>query len=171
MLRQLTLCFLLLPSLVTTMSVCAQSVGNREYSMMLQKLLKHSVNEVSVNEINHSEKVIFMDARELEEYNVSHIKNAVWVGYDKFSQESLKEIPKNSKVIVYCSVGYRSEKIGEKLLEMGFSDVSNLYGGLFEWSNQQMPLVFGQLDEKTTKIHPYNKEWGKWISTGKKAYK
>jgi hypothetical protein len=42
----------------------AQSVGNREYSMMLSKLLDHNVNEVSVTDIDLNDKVIYLDARE-----------------------------------------------------------------------------------------------------------
>ena len=52
----------------------AQSVENREYSMMLSKLLDHNVNEVSVTDIDLNDKVIYLDAREKNEYNVSHVK-------------------------------------------------------------------------------------------------
>ncbi len=52
----------------------AQSVGNREYSMMLSKLLDHNVNEVIVTDIDLNDKVIYLDAREKNEYNVSHVK-------------------------------------------------------------------------------------------------
>jgi rhodanese-related sulfurtransferase len=38
-------------------------------------------------------------------------------------------------------VGYRSEKVTEKLQKAGFTQVSNLYGGIFEWVNQGYPIV------------------------------
>ncbi|MEL6718853.1 MAG: rhodanese-like domain-containing protein, partial [Bacteroidota bacterium] len=68
----------------------------------------------------------------------------------------------------YCSVGYRSEKISEQLLEAGFKDVSNLYGGIFEWKNQDHEVV----DEKgaTEKVHAYDRVWGFWLKEGKKVY-
>ena len=148
----------------------AQSVENREYSMMLSKLLDHNVNEVSVTDIDLNDKVIYLDAREKNEYNVSHVKNAIWVGYDKFQKDSITGIDKTKKIVVYCSVGYRSEKISERLIKMGYTNVSNLYGDLFEWSNQEMPLVTSSNNDSTVKIQPYNEKWGKWIIVGEKSY-
>ena len=71
---------------------------------------------------------------------------------------------------MYCSVSCRSEKISERLIKMGYTNVSNLYGGLFEWSNQEMPLVSRSNNYSTVKIHPYNEKWGKWIRVGEKSY-
>tara|TARA_B110000037_G_scaffold55184_1_gene67558 strand:+ start:1009 stop:1173 length:165 start_codon:yes stop_codon:yes gene_type:complete len=53
---------------------------------------------------------------------------------------------------------------------MVYTNVSNLYGGLFEWSNQEMPLVSRSNNYSTVKIHPYNEKWGKWIRVGEKSY-
>ena len=70
---------------------------------------------------------------------------------------------------MYCSVGYRSEKISEKLIAAGFTDVSNLYGGIFEWVNIGRP-VYKASNQKTNRVHTYNKEWSKWLRTGIKVY-
>ena len=78
-------------------------------------------------------------------------------------------IPKDAILVVYCSVGYRSEKIGEKLKALGFSKVYNLYGGIFEWSNRGYPLV-DQKEQPTTKVHAFNKDWGRWLEQGTKVY-
>ncbi|MGB0404273.1 MAG: rhodanese-like domain-containing protein [Salibacteraceae bacterium] len=145
-----------------------QTVSNAEYSKMLKGLLDHSVPEVSVTDISPNEKVIYLDAREINEYEVSHIQSAIWVGYDQFQKSALKQVPKDSKIIVYCSVGYRSEKISEKLIKMGYKDVSNLYGGLFEWANQEMTMVNDS--NQTNSIHAYDKDWGKWVTKGTKVY-
>ena len=47
---------------------------------------------------------------------------------------------KSDTIVLYCSIGYRSEKIGEKLVEMGYGHVFNLYGGIFEWVNRDLPV-------------------------------
>ncbi|MFQ5334631.1 MAG: rhodanese-like domain-containing protein, partial [Flavobacteriales bacterium] len=72
------------------------------------------------------------------------------------------------EVIVYCSVGYRSEKIAEKLAGMGFGQVFNLYGGIFEWVNRGYPVYdeHGQTDN----VHAYNHNWGLWLHKGNKVY-
>jgi rhodanese-related sulfurtransferase len=139
------------------------------YKKMLDTLLNHSVPEVAVNEFQDN-AVIFLDSRELEEYTVSKIKTATWVGYDDFSMSRVKDIPKDSEIIVYCSVGYRSEKIAEKLIHEGYSNVSNLYGGIFEWVNNNRPIVDAQ-EQSTNKIHAYDRIWGLWLNEGKKVYK
>ena len=73
--------------------------------------------------------------------SVTKSKSSSWlVGYDDFDVKRLEEISKNTKIVTYCSVGYRSERIGEKLMKQGFTDVSNLKGSLFKWANQGYEL-------------------------------
>ncbi|MBL4707728.1 MAG: rhodanese-like domain-containing protein [Flavobacteriales bacterium] len=150
-------------------SLSAQVVNSKAYHVMLQALLSHSVTEVSVTELDSSSNILFVDARELKEYRVSHIKDAVFVGYDNLDLSPLDTVDKKTKIIVYCSVGYRSEKVSEKLLKKGFEDVSNLYGGIFEWKNQEKTVVNSK-NEPTEKVHAFSKIWGIWLKKGKKVY-
>jgi rhodanese-related sulfurtransferase len=106
---------------------------------------------------------MFLDAREQEEFNISHIGGARHVGYDDFSLSKLSAIPKDQKIIVYCSIGYRSEKIAKKLRDAGYANVFNLYGSLFEWANRGFDLLDIQ-GKKTRKIHTYNSDWSRWVT-------
>lgn len=135
---------------------------------MLQHLLDHSVKEISVRRAKTSPEAFWLDARSRNEYNVSHIKNAIWVGYRNFDIADMKDIPTDAKIIVYCSVGWRSEKITMQLLNAGFQRVVNLYGGVFEWVNQDMPVY--REGVKTDKVHGYNPIWGMWLNKGTKVY-
>ena len=72
------------------------------------------------------ENAIILDTREKEEFEVSHLRGARWVGYKTFSLEQVKDIPKNSPVVVYCSIGARSQEIGKKLQSEGYLQVYNL---------------------------------------------
>jgi rhodanese-related sulfurtransferase len=142
-------------------------VKNPKYQSRLQFLLSHNVEEVTVQKAKKMKNVVFLDTREKEEYDVSHIKGAVWVGYDNFDISSVKNLDKSKTIILYCSVGYRSEKVTKKLEKAGFKTVYNMYGGLFEWYNEGYPMVDN--DEKaTTQIHTYNKKWSKWVEARKK---
>ncbi|MCA6407991.1 MAG: rhodanese-like domain-containing protein, partial [Cytophagales bacterium] len=89
--------------------------------------------------------------------------------YGSYSIEDLKKLPKNEKIIVYCSVGYRSERVGEKLQKLGYQNVYNIYGGIFEWKNEGMPVVNRQ-NQPTDSVHTYNKNWSKWLLKGVKVY-
>lgn len=124
------------------------------------------VTPKKVIEIKNNLKITLLDAREVEEYKVSHINGAISVGYDEFDILSLKELNKNQPVYVYCSIGYRSEKIGEQLQEAGFKKVYNIYGGLFNWVNLGYSLVDNNGDE-TVKVHGYNSDWSKWLNEKK----
>jgi rhodanese-related sulfurtransferase len=97
------------------------------------------------------------------------LQNAVQVGYDKFDVQSVRFIPKNAEIIVYCSIGARSQAVGEKLKAAGYTNVKNLYGGLFHWININYPLVDSK-GAKTNQIHGYSKEWGKWVKNGSVVY-
>lgn len=114
-------------------------------------------------EQSKNKDLIILDARERSEYNVSHIQGATFVGYDNFDINSVSTIDKSSKVYVYCSIGYRSEKIGEKLQKAGYENVYNLYGGIFAWANAGYPLVDSK-GKSTIEVHGYNKRWAKWLN-------
>ncbi|EAR00512.1 hypothetical protein FB2170_08404 [Maribacter sp. HTCC2170] len=124
-------------------------------------------NSKAVNENG----ITFLDTREINEFETSHIKNAIWVGYDSFDSQIINDsVPdKTTPIVVYCSIGVRSEDIGEKLQEMGYSNVRNLYGGIFKWKNDGYP-VFDQENKETEKVHAYDKLWGKLLTKGEKVY-
>ncbi len=146
-------------------------VNSTGYATMLNTLLAHSVPEISVEELaKDKENYILLDAREKKEYKVSHLEGAQYVGYLGFSAKKVKQLPKDKPIVVYCSVGYRSEKITEKLKKMGFQDVQNLYGGIFEWVNQGNNVVTGEEANPTQKVHAYDKVWGTWLKQGEKVY-
>ena len=109
--------------------------------------------------------------RERKEFKVSHIENAIHVGFDKFNSKNVSEIlkDKNALIVVYCSIGVRSEKIGEKLLKLGYKNVFNLYGGIFEWKNNRKKVISDQNIE-TDKVHTFNKEWSVYLTNGIKVY-
>lgn len=115
------------------------------------------------------DKVILLDARDLKEYEVSHIQSAKFVGFKKIDFAKLqKELSKDKKIVVYCSVGYRSGKVADKLISYGYK-AFNLKGGLFKWFNHKNPVVNIE-GEKTKRIHGYSRFWGKWLVGAEVVY-
>jgi rhodanese-related sulfurtransferase len=143
-------------------------VASKAFGAMLYIMLDHSINEISVDELAKMKEVTLLDAREPKEFEVSHLKNAINVGYSNFTLSSLTDLDKDQKYVVYCSIGKRSENIAKKLIEAGFKDVNNLYGGIFEWKNRGYP-VFSILTE-TQQIHAYDKVFGVWLTSGLKVF-
>lgn len=140
---------------------------NPKFEKRINQLIDHSIPTLTVMELaKDKEQYLLLDARELEEYKTSHIPGAKYIGYDDFDIDSMQGIDKNKPIVLYCSIGYRSEKIGEKLKDAGYTNVQNLFGSIFEWVNQELP-VENSKDEIVKKVHTYNRMWGKWVDKKK----
>lgn len=137
--------------------------GNTEFDQKVAGTIGFTVPTIGVQELTVStSQYLIFDAREWEEFQVSHIPGARYLGYDDFQLTRLKGVRKDQPIVLYCSIGYRSEKIGEKLRNLGYTEVYNLYGSLFEWVNQGHPVEDGQ-GNRTNKVHTYNRQWSKWV--------
>ena len=137
---------------------------------MIDNTLDKTVPFIKAKELReNNQNYTILDIRELKEYNVSHIKNAISISFNGFNIKMIKhKIDENTPIVVYCSIGYRSEKVGEKLLNEGFT-VYNLYGGIFNWKNSNNPVVDNN-EIATQKVHCFNQEWSKWLLKGEKIY-
>jgi len=149
--------------------VYINACGQMTYDEKLNSLYKNTVPLIDSKQLQEQQGVVILDTRSAKEYAVSHIKGASFLDYDQFKPKDVAHIDKDAKVVVYCSVGYRSERIGEKLLKMGFTDVQNLYGGIFDWVNNGH-AVYGHTDAPTDSVHTYNEDWGQWLKKGIKVY-
>lgn len=116
-----------------------------------------------VSQRSENPDTFVLDAREKAEYKVSHIDGAINIGNEKFNLNALNGIPKNAPIVIYCSIGYRSEKIGEQLQDAGYINVHNLFGGIFSWYNNGLP-VYDSKGNATNQIHGYDKEWSQWLT-------
>ncbi len=137
---------------------------------VLEKLNKKTVSYIKVNELDNSNYVI-LDTREPKEYIVSHLPKAISVGYNYFDIKKVNTIikNKNTPIVVYCSIGVRSEKIGEKLKKSGYTNIYNLYGGIFEYKNKGGKVV-NQKNIATDSIHAFSKQWSVYLKKGIKVY-
>jgi len=149
---------------------CAQVPEKRPYikdpvfDKKISRTISFTIPTIGVDELKAVDEPVFiLDAREKEEFEISHIPNARYIGYKNINEDILADIPKTSRVVLYCSIGYRSEKIGEKMKKKGYSNVYNLYGSIFEWINQGNTLVDAQ-GQVTSRIHTYNQNWSQWIT-------
>lgn len=109
--------------------------------------------------------IILLDVRARDEYDVSHIPGALQVdpGASKTDIAALlADTDPAAEIVVYCSVGRRSSRLGSRVLNaLDGRDVSNLRGGIFAWHNQARPLEDAQ--GATDAVHPYNDRWGKLV--------
>lgn len=138
------------------------------YKTLLEGLYDNDFPVVKPEKITNLSAYQILDTREKEEFEVSHLEGAIWVGYDTFTLKNVEKIDKSKPVLVYCTVGARSQDIGKKLKTAGFTQVYNLYGGIIHWSNETKPLV--SEGKPTQKVHTYSRTWGIWLQKGEKVY-
>ena len=127
------------------------------------------VQPATLDSLRQVDSVVLLDTRTPEEYAVSHLPGGRFVNYDTFRPEDVSDVPINAKVVVYCAVGYRSERVGEQLQQAGYRDVHNLYGGIFAWKNEYYPVIDSR-DQPTDSVHTYNRRWSKWLKQGVKVW-
>lgn len=143
------------------------SVESEAYEKKLNSLLSFTVPVLDVNEahklLNEDAQVFVYDVREPAEYEVSHISGAERITSMSDVTAANHAPSMTDTIIVYCSVGYRSERFGEKLQKAGFSHVYNIYGSLFEWANRGYTLVNSQGTPVKT-IHGYSRRWSQWVT-------
>ena len=136
---------------------------------LLLKLYFPNVKSVKISQLRQwlneqsTSIPIVLDARSQEEYAVSHLKSAQLIEVNNSDIAVLPEVPLNTSIVVYCSVGYRSAKVVQQLQKAGYQNVFNLSGGIFEWTNQGKPIF---KDKHPVEIvHPYNFLWGKLLKS------
>ncbi len=139
-------------------------IKNPEFKKILDALYKERVPLISVDDFKKLDRnnLYILDAREKNEFEVSHLKNARHIGHFWFDMRKVYDIPYEATVMVYCSIGNRGEWIGEKLVHAGYKCVYNLYGGIFEWANQGNP-VYKSNGVQTSEVHPCGTKWAQWL--------
>lgn len=142
------------------------------YQRLLRTLYRNTVPTLApaalARELSQPAAPLLLDARTPAEFAVSHLRGARFVNYDSVATASFSGVNRRRPVVVYCSVGYRSERLGERLHALGFRQVRNLYGGLFEWVNEGYPVYNAR--GRTPDVHPYSVLWSPWLVRGRKVY-
>ncbi|MBS1729799.1 MAG: rhodanese-like domain-containing protein [Bacteroidetes bacterium] len=110
----------------------------------------HLISERDAHE--NANKFLFLDARTWNEYLISHISHAQFTGIKNFDISEMSKVPKETPIIVYSSIGIRSDELALKLNHAGYTNVQNLYGGIFEWLNSGYTIVNKQ-NTPTKNIH------------------
>jgi rhodanese-related sulfurtransferase len=137
------------------------------FNSLVLNTLSNNVPAIDVDTLYANKKhYLVLDARELAEYQVSHLEGAIHVGYNSPNFTKLSAISKHQPIAVYCSIGYRSEKVAKMLLDQGFMNVVNVYGSIFEWINRGYSIV-DLKNCKTFLVHGYSRSWGIWIRNDK----
>jgi rhodanese-related sulfurtransferase len=139
--------------------------SSKEWESVIKKIRSKypTVSQLSTDELHNllveqkSIKPILLDTREPEEFAVSHLHGAYLATTEDEALKIIAEMREDQPIVVYCSVGYRSSDMAEKLQARGFTKVFNLEGSIFKWANEGRGLYQG--DQQTKVVHPFNSQW------------
>lgn len=102
------------------------------------------MKQISVKELHErreaGEKIVLLDVREQNEVDHSKIAGAIHIPMNQVPQR-LHELNPQDAIVVHCHKGGRSMQVCLFLEGKGYRDVSNLQGGITEWSLQIDPSV------------------------------
>ena len=111
-----------------------------------------------LDESPQRKNLLLFDVREPEEYAVSHLQGARPAPSKDEALKALQGAPSDQRIVLYCSVGYRSSELAQFLMKKGYTEVYNLEGSIFAWANEGRPVYRGK--ERVKVVHPYDKIWG-----------
>lgn len=161
--------FLLYLGTALGLSSCREQLYDKQLRLLYQDTIPRITPRQLIVRQTAGEKIYLLDTRSEPEYAVSHLPGARFLNYKSFHSDQVRDIPAAATVVVYCTIGVRSEKAGLTLKKAGYQHVYNLYGGIIYWQNKG----FGLTDKNnnfTARVHTYNRYWSVWLTNGVKVY-
>ena len=112
--------------------------------MVAPRLMGQDVAEVSVQQAHSMSQqgALLLDVREQTEYAALHAPQATLIPLGEVATR-LQEIAiyKDKPVVVVCRSGRRSAKAVAILKEAGFTQVSNVQGGMIAWEQAGLATI------------------------------
>lgn len=92
------------------------------------------IPEITPEQARKTDRAIFIDVREQEEWDAGHIEGAIHFALSRLSQgEEPEDLLGKYHIILYCQRGFRSMKAAQILRALGYTDISSLSGGIEAW--------------------------------------
>ncbi|MGC9780155.1 MAG: rhodanese-like domain-containing protein [Candidatus Heimdallarchaeota archaeon] len=122
----------------------------------ISQVMSADYENISVEEaksrLDSDPSIFLLDVRSSKEFaDDGHINGSVNINV-YYLYSNVHKLPENNKtgIIVYCDNGVRSKTGANKLVDIGYTNVSNMVEGFNEWVKKGYPFVFGTGTELTT---------------------
>ncbi|WP_153916650.1 rhodanese-like domain-containing protein [Shewanella sp. TC10] len=108
------------------------------------KVVNINTQELTMLMNKQDGKVI--DVRSKEDFRKGHIVDAINVPLSEIKNNKATSLEKykTSPIITVCSAGMTSSQAAQLLVTQGFENVSNLKGGMGDWTAANLPTVKGK---------------------------
>ena len=117
-------------------------VGMLAVVLGLPQLLAADGVDVKQAQIMNQQGALLLDVREPAEYSEIHAPNAKLIPLGQISSR-LQEIEtyKDKPIVVMCRSGRRSAQAVAILQKAGYTQVSNVKGGMLEWESNGLSVI------------------------------
>jgi rhodanese-related sulfurtransferase len=107
---------------------------------------KKKITEISptdaAQKAKSSSDAVIVDVREKDEFDESHIPDAVHMSRGTIELEVEDKFPdRNTTIICHCGGGGRSALAAESLQKMGYKNVRSMAGGFKAWEAAGLPTT------------------------------
>lgn len=101
-------------------------------------------------ELQRGKKILFLDTREFQEYQQSHIPSAKHLMLRDVDKAPLQEMAKYDYIVPYCLKDFRGFEVARRLMKRGLNNVVMMEpSGLRGWQSLNLPLATPSLNDKT----------------------
>mgnify|MGYP006133960159 FL=1 len=95
---------------------------------------RESIPECNAQELklmlSDNQSLLVIDVRERHEFEAGHLEGAVHIGKGVLERDIEKQdVADDARIVLYCGGGYRSALAAKSLQDMGWTNVSSLWGG------------------------------------------
>ena len=102
-----------------------------------------SFKDISVQELKKlkesGEEFFLFDVRTMEEREIACLQNSIFL--DESAVDIIKNLDQGARLIFYCHSGVRSQEAAKYFFDKGYTQSSNLVGGIDAWSVYVDPTV------------------------------
>jgi len=105
-----------------------------------QQTATMSVTELHERLQTPGAKPLVVDVREQNEYDAGHIDGVRLAPLGNVEAE-LADVPKDTEILLICRSGNRSGKAADRLAARGYTNLTNVEGGMLAWEANGYPAV------------------------------
>lgn len=108
--------------------------------------VRQLITECSTTEVqakmSAGDKFLLIDIREDHEWSAGYLPNAIHIRRSELCNKIARIAPdKNQEIVLYCAIGFRSALSALDLQNMGYNNVSSMYGGIMEWNDLGLEII------------------------------
>ncbi len=103
-----------------------------------------SATEAASIQANPPASLVVLDVRTQAEFDQGHLEGAIVIDfYAADFAEQLSQLDPSVPYLVYCQSGNRSGQATSLMADLGFTNVTDVDGGIAAWSQAGLPTVAG----------------------------